>query len=245
MEVNVNALRISSRGTRGTPTSVLIKSALREQIIDLTLPPGTAISEKQISEFYQVSRTPVRDALLRLAEEQLIEVYPQRGTFVSRISLDAVQDAMVMRKALERVTVRDAALKAGPAQIGELRAIIERQRAHDAADDLASFHAADDDLHQAISAIGRHTNIWRIVKSEKASVERCRNLSTPVTGRRKQVMAQHFGIVEAIAAADPDAADRAMAAHLADVLPGLDELRRSHPSYFESDRADYRTARSH
>ena len=64
------------------------------------------MSEKEIAEAYGVSRTPVREAVLRLSEERLVDIYPQYGTFVARISLETLKDAMVIREALERVAVR-------------------------------------------------------------------------------------------------------------------------------------------
>ncbi len=223
---------------RGLPTSLRIQSALRRQIIDLQLPPGAPIVEKALSDFYRVSRTPVRDALIRLAEERLVEIYPQRGTFVSRIRIPAVRDAMVLRRALERLTVRDAAIVADVRQVSALKRILERQSLHDRFDDLLAFHAADDDFHEAIAMIGNHENLWRVIKSEKAQVERCRNLSSPLTERRHSVMAQHAAIVDAIETADADLAESAMDHHLRDVLPTLHDLQRAHPDFFEAEGRD-------
>jgi GntR family transcriptional regulator, rspAB operon transcriptional repressor len=238
MEMDAGTLATNFGGSRGLPASVRIRSTLREQIINMHLLPGAPISEKYVSDFYRVSRTPVRDALVRLAEERLVEIYPQRGTFVSRISIGAVRDVMVMRKALERVTARDAAARPNTAHLLELRAVLDRQRAYDRAGDLAAFHAADDDFHQLIAIMGEHANLWRIVKSEKAPAERCRVLAIPASDRRKLVISQHGAIVDAIARGRPEAAETAMDAHLADVLPGLDELRRAYPDYFESETGD-------
>jgi len=118
-----------------------------------------------------------------------------------------------------------------------LRAILDRQRASDAAGDLAAFHAADEELHQAIATIAGHPNLWRVVKQEKAQVDRCRMLTLPMPGRPAHVVAQHAAVVDALAARDPDAAEAAMSAHLADVLPSIDKVRAAHPDYFDTGGA--------
>lgn len=220
-------------GLRAIPASARIQAALREAILGMRLLPGTALSEKDVAESYGVSRTPVREALLRLAEERLIDIYPQVGTFVSRIRVDGLSDAMVIRAALERVTVRAAAERADGAARAELKDNLARQRATDRAGDLDAFHAADEDFHQIIARHAGHPHLWRVVKQEKVQVDRCRLLTLPQPDRRKRVMAQHGDIADAIAAGDADAAEAAMTGHLADVLPSIDDLRQAHPDYFE------------
>lgn len=214
------------------PVSGSIRTLLRRRIIEMEIAPGDPISEKALSLECGVSRTPVRDALQRLAEEKLVAIYPQRGTFVSRIDLGAVRDALVIRQALERVTVRTAAGRVTPAGVSDLQNLLDLQALHDRADALQPFHQADDAFHAAIAGIAGHANVWRVVKTEKAHVERCRVLAVPVSERRRTVMTQHAKIFRAIAAGDPDAAEAAMAEHLADVLPNLSDLRRRFPGYF-------------
>lgn len=220
-------------GLRAIPASARIQAALREAILGMRLLPGTALSEKDVAESYGVSRTPVREALLRLAEERLIDIYPQVGTFVSRIRVDGLSDAMVIRAALERVTVRAAAERADGAARAELKDNLARLRATDRAGDLDAFHAADEDFHQIIARQAGHPHLWRVVKQEKVQVDRCRLLTLPQPDRRKRVMAQHGAVADAIGAGDADAAEAAMTAHLADVLPSIESLREAHPDYFE------------
>ena len=222
---------------RAIPASARIQAVLRERIVGMQVPPGAAVSEKDLAEAYGVSRTPVREAILRLAEERLVDIYPQYGTFVSRIRLDTLNDAMVIREALERVAVREAAAKATADDIALLRKILDLQRASGEAGDLAAFHAADEDLHQAIATIAGRPNLWRVVKQEKAQVDRCRMLTLPMPGRPAQVVGQHAAIVDALAAGDPDAAETAMSAHLADVLPSIEKVREAHPDYFDTGGA--------
>lgn len=232
--------RLSSSSLPGTPMRAIPASAriyelLRERIVGGAMPPGASVSEKELAERYGVSRTPVREALLRLADERLIDIFPQRGTFVSHISVEALRDGMVIREALERVAVRHAAAKVTDADIAELRLILDRQRASEQASDWAGFHAEDEEFHRRIAILSGHPNLWRVARQEKVQIDRCRVLHLPISGRREMVMAEHRAILAGLAARDPDAADRAMAEHLGNVLPGLDELLRARPDYFDAD----------
>src|SRR5690606_33256149 len=119
---------------------------LKQAIITMALPPGTPISEKELTQRYNISRTPVREATLRLAEEKLVEIASKSGTFVARIPLSVLREAIVARRALEEVIVRAASARASGSQIMELRAIIERQREMAAAGREVAFHAADEDF---------------------------------------------------------------------------------------------------
>lgn len=224
---------------RAIPASARIHEALREKIISMDWIPGAAVQEKQIALAYGVSRTPVREAVLKLADERLVDIFPQYGTFVSRISLPSVRDAMVIRQSLERTAVREAALKvagatdkAGKGLVADLKALLARQRSSHKAGDLAAFHAADEAFHQAIADLAGHPNIWRVIRQEKAQVDRCRLLTLPSAERRASVIAEHAAIVDALAAGDADAAEAAVAVHLGRVIPSIAGLVEAYPDYF-------------
>ena len=176
---------------RSMTASARIHAALRDRIVALELAPGSALPEKEFAESFGVSRTPVREALLRLAEEQLVDIYPQSGTFVAPIRVSVVQDAMVIRNALERFAAGAAAARAGVADIAALDQNLARQRSAAALQDIEAFHAADEAMHQLIADIAGHPNIWRVVKREKANVDRVRLLSLHFAGRFETVIAEH------------------------------------------------------
>ena len=112
-----------------------VYDSLRTLILQLELPPGTAISEKDISLKFNVSRTPVRDSFVRLAQEGLLEVYPQRGSYVSLIDIDLVEEARFMREQLEVAVVRLACASFPAERLAELERNLSQQRvsieAHD------------------------------------------------------------------------------------------------------------------
>lgn len=220
---------------RAIPASARVYEQLRDRIVGGEMLPATPVSEKELAEQYGVSRTPIREALLRLAEERLIDIFPQRGTFVSRISVEALRDGMVIREALECVAVRRAAARVTEADLSALRLVLDRQEASERASDWAGFHAQDEAFHQRIAILSGHPNLWRVARQEKVQIDRCRVLHLPISRHRPLVMEEHRAILDGLAARDPQAAERAMGKHLANVLPGLDDLLRARPDFFEPD----------
>ncbi len=191
-----------------------------------------SLQEKRIAEEFGVSRTPVREALLRLAETGLVEIFPQSGTFVSRIPLSAIPEAVVIRKSLERTTVERAAQVATADDIARLDTIIARQRAHAALSEASFFYEQDEAFHEAISAIAGYPGIWSLLKTVKLQIDRARRLTLPVPGRMTTVTEEHTAIRDAIAAQDKDRASAAMMHHLGAVIPDVEALRQHHPDYF-------------
>lgn len=217
---------------RRITTAGAIYERLHTDILSLRMPPGMPLQEKRIAEDFGVSRTPVREALLRLSEGGLVDIYPQSGTIVSRVPVSAIPEAVVVRKALEGTTVETAALTATAADIARLDAIIARQQAHAAAGNASSFHEEDEAFHEAITQISGYPGIWGILKTVKVQIDRARRLSLPALGRMGNVVQEHMGIRDAITAHDPIAARAAMIHHLSAVIPDVDELRSRYPDYF-------------
>src|SRR5438067_641340 len=120
---------------------------LRSMIISLALPPGSALSRAALAGQFGVSSTPIRDALMRLDEEGLVEVFPQYATVVSRIDVRRAQQAHFLRQALELEIVRGLALKHDEALIAELTAAIARQQQFAKAGDFEKFMTADNVFH--------------------------------------------------------------------------------------------------
>src|SRR6476620_2116321 len=142
-------------GRPRTTASARVYSDLRAELVSLQRRPGNAISEAEIALSYGVSRTPVREAILKLSDEGLVEIFPQSGIFVARIPLAALPEAIIIRKALEETTARLAAERATSSQILNLHSILERQREACAAADRESFHQADEAFHATIADVAK------------------------------------------------------------------------------------------
>jgi DNA-binding GntR family transcriptional regulator len=205
---------------------------LRDDIVSMRRQPGQPIVEKDIALKRGVSRTPVREALLRLADEALVDIFPQSGTFVARIPASALPEAILMRTALEQTTARLAAERADAGQLARLDGLIDRQRRLAARGDRDRFHAADEAFHAAIAAAAGHPGIWRFIEQVKIQVDRYRRLTLPVPGRMGRVLDEHKQVLAAIAAHDPDGAAAAMAAHLEALRASIGDVRDLNPDYF-------------
>ncbi len=206
-----------------------VARVLRDEIVGMVLLPGAALQDRVLSDRFGVSRTPVREALLRLADDGLVTILPQSGTFVSRIPVAAVQEAAVIRQALEAVTVAAAAQRGDTAALDPL--LTEQRRAARAGDQRA-FHAADEAFHAALAVAGGYPGIWTVLRGVKTHIDRARLLTLPVPGRMKQVITEHRRIRDAVAAADPDAAQAAMRGHLAVMIPDVARLQAEQAGYF-------------
>jgi DNA-binding GntR family transcriptional regulator len=225
-------LRSSRRGA--TMASVVFRE-LRDEIVSMRRKPGEAIAEKQIAESYGVSRTPVREAVLRLADDGLVEVFPQSGTYVSRIPLYRLPEAIVIRKTLEEGTVRHAASRASAADIRALYANLELQERMRVSGDHEGFHQSDEAFHALLAEISGYPGFWTVIQQVKVQVDRCRRLTLPEPGRLLKVISEHTAVVEAIAAHDPERAVRSIAAHLDGLRTAVDAVSASHHEYFTSE----------
>ncbi|KJC34371.1 GntR family transcriptional regulator [Bradyrhizobium sp. LTSP849] len=222
---------------RGKPpqratASSRIYTELRGELVSMRRRPGDVISEADIALTYGVSRTPVREAILKLSDEGLLDVFPQSGIFVSRIPLAALPEAIIIRKALEETTARLAAERATTSQILQLRSIVERQREADEAGDRVAFHQADELFHATVADVARHPGIWTLIQHVKVHVDRYRQLTLPVAGRMTQVIAEHEPILAAIEAHDPQRAGIAMERHLDRLLRDISETQHTNPEFF-------------
>ena len=226
------AVRSESRPRRTTASS-RIYAELRDQLLSLQRRPGEAISESEIALSCGVSRTPVREAILKLADEGLVDIFPQSGIFVSRIPMAALPEAIIIRKALEETTARLAAERAAASQILNLQAILERQREADAARDRDGFHQADEAFHATIATVAGYPGIWTLIQQVKVHVDRYRRLTLPQAGRMAQVIAEHVAILAAIEAHDPSAARVAMDSHLDRLLRDISATHDVNPEFFD------------
>ena len=210
----------------------LIYREVRDDIVAMRRKPGEPIVEREIAFARGVSRTPVREALLRLADEDLVEIFPQSGTFVARIPVGALPEAILMRTALEQTTARLAAERADAGQVARLRELLERQRRVQSRGDRDRFHEADEAFHAAIAEAAGHPGIWRFIEQVKIQVDRYRRLTLPVPGRMRRVLTEHAVIVAAIETHDAPAAAAAMAAHLENLRASIGDVRDLNPDYF-------------
>jgi GntR family transcriptional regulator, rspAB operon transcriptional repressor len=207
--------------------------ALREAIVSAELEPGRRLSENELAERLGVSRTPVREALVRLRDERLVAIVPQLGTFVTLISADGVADAAFVREALECAAIRLATKRADEDDLAELQANLAAQDRAQAAGDADTFDALDEALHRRVCELSGHEIAWTLSRRANGHLDRVRRLSLPEPGYLGEMVAEHRRVVAAIADRDPDRAEAALRHHLRMVLSSLGHIHEVHPEFFE------------
>lgn len=213
---------------------VQIRDFLRREIISGHLAPRTMLSEQELSQRFGVSRTPVREALIKLAEESLVETFPQYGSFVSPITLSDVFDNQFVREAIECSAIERAIEHVGKEHIRELRRIMNRQVTLEAAGDEEAFFQADEQLHEYFLHMAGHPQAWRFVVNAKAQLDRVRHLTIKLPRKLSSVVAEHRAIVDRFIARDRVGALEAMRTHLRGVFGSIEILQQQNPDYFAS-----------
>jgi DNA-binding GntR family transcriptional regulator len=196
------------------------------------LPPGSALSEKDIAARYSVSRQPVREAFIKLSEAGLVEIRPSRGTWVMKISVREVCNARFVREGIEADLASNAARLAGPGHLDALAELIAGQRLAAQVSDYAGFSALDAAFHRTIAEIVGNDFARRVVEGARFQTDRVRLLSLPSASPLQVLITQHEVILQRIAAGDAEGAAAAMRRHLREILLVLPSIAAAHPDYF-------------
>ncbi|WP_306256581.1 GntR family transcriptional regulator [Pararhizobium sp. IMCC21322] len=204
-----------------TPLTSQTYSAMRRAIIEMVLPPGSPVNEKKICEELHISRTPLREALLKLNDEALVKIVPNQRTTVAKIDLETMLEGQLIRQSLEVKLVRLAAMRMTPAHERALDLSMYQQHQAAAIPDLHLSFRLDEEFHELIASIGASSRTWRIIKSAKAHVDRVRHLAYPRENRLDQILEEHAAIVTALKSRDPGLAREAMHSHLGNFFNSL------------------------
>jgi DNA-binding GntR family transcriptional regulator len=227
-----NAPEGSSKPRR-TSSGPYLYAALRDLIVRAELAPGERLSETELGDRLGVSRTPVREALGRLRDDRLVEVRPQIGTFVSRISPQAVSDAQFIREALECTAVRVSAELADEESMAQIEENLRAQERAVARTDIDSWQLLDDTFHRSLCDLSGHPAVWPVNERAKSHLNRLRRLSLTMPDYLATMVDAHRAVSDAVAIHDPDAAEIALREHLRAVLREVPKIREQHPDYFE------------
>lgn len=214
------------------PAAGQIVERLRSAIVRLDLPPGRMLSESDLAERFGVSRTPVREALIKLIQQGFIEVRPQRGTFITKIKPQELLEARFIREAIETAVIDRVVGRLDKRVIARCRALLEEQKAAAAVADIYAFHRADDAFHGALAEATGFARVGGMIESEKALMDRVRILSLKTTPPFKRLISQHKAILDAVVAGDRQTALEQIRKHLREVLTTLPQASRDHPEYF-------------
>jgi DNA-binding GntR family transcriptional regulator len=211
-----------------------IENELRRLIIALELPPGSRLSEQDIAERHGVSRQPVREALIGLARTRLVEIQPQRGTTVVKISVRKMMEARFVREAIETAVVRRACSSFDQQSRERINDLLEMQEQAARRNDHDAFQRYDELFHIALAEGAGCPLAWEAVQDIKAHMDRVCQLTLPSPEAMLPLIDQHRAIVTAIDNRDEDAAAEAMRRHLTEILRALPRVEAENPELFSS-----------
>ena len=208
--------------------------SLKDAILSLTYRPGQIMRKRDICEQLGISRSPVSEAVTRLAAEGLVEVIPQAGTFVARFSKDEIQEGAFLREALELAAVERVAKTITDDQLRQLKRNLRVQQAAVDDQDVQGFYELDTEMHNLILGFTNYRRLAAMAETSWLQVNRARQLVLPNQKRVAETLAEHQTIVAALEARDPEAAREATKTHLRQLLLNLEAMERDHPDLFET-----------
>lgn len=208
---------------------------IRQDIIFCTLIPGQKISVKTMEDNLGIGRTPVREALVRLSQQGLVQTVPQSGTYVSRISLREAENARYVREHLEKSITVECCAHVDDAAKAKLASLFAQQQEAVAKRDARAFFHLDNLLHERLFIIADRHEIWRWIDSNNTDLERFRWLRTQVSGLEwETIMDQHKLLLDAICNRRPEEARFISGLHLHLMNAEQEIVTSAFPDYFAS-----------
>jgi GntR family transcriptional regulator, rspAB operon transcriptional repressor len=205
---------------------------LKEAILSGALEPGRLIDKAGLCEKLGVSRFPVSAAVSRLSYDRLVDVAPQHGSFVARISLNDVRERFFIRSALEGEIAAEAARRMTRADKDAVMANLKEETVAVEADDRAAFYALDVAFHRILTARLGMARAHDVLEALRVHLERARRLAMSPAGRLRTALKEHAAIAAAIEAGDVSAAREAMKRHLDTTGALLESLAKKQPGLF-------------
>jgi len=211
-----------------------VGDALRAAIVRGRLPPGTALSEAAISTTLGISRTPAREALALLADEQLVLIYPQVKTVVAPVRRSLIDEGRFVRSTLECSSHAELVRMVTQQQLDSLAALVAMQRKAAAKGDVEAFFKLDEEMHRSMFEFAGREHVWTMLQGVKRHFDRVRWLLLErVAYHARRAQEEHEAIVDRLFARDAAGLTEAVSHHINAITGHLKELRdRAPKSYF-------------
>lgn len=209
-----DAFPASASIDRSRPIGEQVYRLMRISIISWRLQPGDSVSESIVTDRFDISRTPVREAFRQLAAEGLLLIRPQAGTFVSAIDRVRWNEGRIVRRALETEAIKLAATRVTTSDLDELDDLITKHQRAFQALDFDNLVLLDDKFHSHICGLSGLPNLWQIIDGAKAQFDRTRYVAVPKMGREAATIAEHRQIRDALAQRNPELSASLLLAHI-------------------------------
>lgn len=209
---------------------------IRENIINLQLQPGSMISEQDIANELNLSRTPVHEALQELARTKIIEILPQRGSLVSLINMELIEEAVFIRSTIEVAVIELACRKATPEDILKLEENVNLQKFYQSNQNFDKFMELDNEFHQMLYEITNKMQCHYMVKTMNIHYDRFRELRM-YSSDTTIIIHEHEAMLDAIKRKDEKGAKALLVQHLNRHYVDEKDVRAKYPQYFMQTNA--------
>ncbi|MDF2483849.1 MAG: transcriptional regulator, GntR family [Herbinix sp.] len=211
---------------------------IKDDIMNMTLEPGTDVSVQKLSERYGVSRTPVREAVVRLQQSGLVVIYPQRKTVVSKIDLQRVHEEWFIRTSLEAAVVDEFIHKCSELVTDTMQEIVNKQRKYLDKDHFREFYTKDNRFHQLLFETAGEELSWSTIENVASHYNRIRLLCGKLNGIDKYVVDQHDKIIEAAKKRDAEAMRKVVSEHSNILIEQVKLMSKKYPHFFQLNSSD-------
>lgn len=225
-------IRLTALSAYSGTLSNRVYQSLKDAILKLDYQPGQILRKGDVCAQLGISRSPVSEAVTRLASDGLVDVVPQAGTFVARFSMAEIREGAFLREALELAAVEQVAETIRDDQITLLRRNLRVQQALVEDQDIQGFYELDFEMHTLILGFTGYRRLAAMAETSWLQVNRARQLVLPNLKRINDTLTEHSAIIDALGARDPDAARRATRLHLRQLLTHLEKIESERPELF-------------
>ncbi|MGY2745281.1 GntR family transcriptional regulator [Arthrobacter sp. UYCu723] len=223
-----------------TSARMMAYAQIRDRIITGLDAPGALLSENELALILGTSRQPIREALLLIAQEGLVEIRPQSGTYVTYIDPQIVAQAQFIREAVEVASLKECAQNLTPDHVDALRELLDRQ---DRCTSRDEFYPLDEEFHRSLLAIAGHETAWATVANAKGHLDRARYLGLSGFRGIPAYAGDHREVLDALVAGDLGAAEDRLRRHLRFILEDVNSIRESRPELFAAPAQPERRTR--
>ncbi len=224
-------MEVTARRSKETARDYAFRT-LRKNIVMLKLVPGSMVSEKELADEMGISRTPTREALIELSKSQIVDIFPQKGSYISKIDYSLVDEARFMRLTLENAVVELVCDLATEEDLHELEHNISLQQFYVDSDSSGKFFQMDNDFHEKLFVIANKMQVYHLMDSMMIHFDRVRLLRLHTDKEVKELLDDHKDILSAIRRRDKKEASDLMTKHLSRYKVDEELIRKDHPDYF-------------
>lgn len=224
-------MEVTARRSKETARDYAFRT-LRKNIVMLKLIPGSMVSEKELAVEMGISRTPTREALIELSKSQIVDIFPQKGSYISKIDYSMVDEARFMRLILENAVIELVCDLATEEDLYKLEHNISLQKFYVDSDSNGKFFQMDNDFHEKLFVIANKMQVFHLMDSMMIHFDRVRMLRLHTDKEVKELLDDHNEILSAIRRKEKKEASELMTKHLSRYKVDEELIRKEHPDYF-------------